>query len=93
MTTMNGESLLRSVEQSIRTVLDTKSQIITPETCLIGDLGAESIDFLDLSCEIEKLTGVELEFRKILQRKRQESQEQTVDISVQDIVENLKQLA
>jgi acyl carrier protein len=92
MSDMNADPIFGIVQDAIKIVLDTKSKAITPETKLIGDLGAESIDFLDLSCEIEKLTGIELEFRKILQRKRQESQDQTVDISVHDIMRSLKPL-
>jgi acyl carrier protein len=90
MTDSNTESMIDVVEQAIKIVLDTKSQQITADTSLIGDLGAESIDFLDLSCELEKLTGTEIEFRKLLQQKRQESQEKTVDLTVQDIVNALK---
>ena len=81
---------LKVVEQAIELVLDTRSKAVTPETRLIGDLGAESIDFLDLSCELEKLTGIELAFRKLLQQKRQDSKEQIVDVTVQDILDALE---
>jgi acyl carrier protein len=86
MKPMDVDSTFEIVERSIKAVLNVKSEEITPSTSLIGDLGAESIDLLDLSCELEKLTGKELEFRKILQRKRQESNDQSVDITVQDIM-------
>jgi len=81
---------LEVVEQAIELVLDTRSIAVTPDTRLIGDLGAESIDLLDLSCELEKLTGIELEFRKLLQQKRQDSKEQIVDITVQEVLDALE---
>ena len=39
-------------------VLGVEEDAITPEATLIGDLGAESIDFLDISFRIEKEFGV-----------------------------------
>lgn len=39
-------------------VLGVERDEITPEATLIGDLGAESIDFLDISFRIEKEFGV-----------------------------------
>lgn len=39
-------------------VLGVEKDEITPESTLIGDLGAESIDFLDISFRIEKEFGV-----------------------------------
>src|SRR5262245_37199327 len=42
---------------------------VTPEATLIGDLGAESIDFLDLSFKCQQTFGVDLPMRLIQERR------------------------
>ncbi|HEY3121106.1 MAG TPA: phosphopantetheine-binding protein [Vicinamibacteria bacterium] len=61
-----------------------------PTTSLSQDLGAESIDLLDISCEIEKLVDVEMNFRDLAKSIRSRSESVVPDITVQDIVEYLR---
>src|SRR4030095_14636378 len=42
---------------------------VVPEATLIGDLGAESIDFLDLSFKCQQTFGVDLPMRLIQERR------------------------
>jgi hypothetical protein len=60
---------------------------------LIAELGAESIDFLDISCEMEKILDVEMDFRRLFRAKRAKMQGGALDLSVQDVVDHLKDLA
>jgi acyl carrier protein len=73
-------------------VLNLDGQEIAPTTTLVGNLGAESIDFLDISCEIEKHFNVEVDFRKLLKSRQEATGAAAPDISVQDIVEYVKTL-
>lgn len=59
------QEILAAVQKSIATVLDRKVTEITEQTNIVDDLGAESIDFLDISSEIEKELNFELNFKDI----------------------------
>ena len=79
-------ALFAQVESAIRTVLHTKPGQITQESALLGDLGAESLDFLDISCEIERLVDVELDFKEVFRARRLEKGEAITDLTVGDLV-------
>lgn len=71
-------------------VLSSSDQTFLPTTTLIGDLGAESIDFLDITCELEKLVDKEVDFRKLLVAKRIKSQGGVIDLTLEDLVKYLR---
>jgi len=73
-------------------VLNLDDAPILPTTTLVGNLGAESIDFLDISCEIEKHFDVEVDFRKLFKQRQAASGDATPDISVQDVIDYVKEL-
>jgi acyl carrier protein len=79
--------LFSHIDEAIRTVLNVKDCPITPATTLVGNLGAESIDFLDISCEIEKHFNVEVDFRKLFKRRQAATGTAAPDISLQDLVD------
>lgn len=56
----------------------------------MGELGAESIDFLDMSCELEKFVSTEIDFKEIFKARRARTGGGTPDITLQDIVEYVK---
>jgi acyl carrier protein len=89
-TTYSEEEIFVAVETAIRTVLNPKGHDILPATKLTGELGAESIDFIDISCELEKQLDVELDFRKLSQERKAKTNGAAVDITVQDIIDHLK---
>lgn len=64
---MSQETLLNSIKDSIRDVVNNQKLAIEPASKLIGDLGLESIDFLDLSSEIENTVGFELDFKEVVE--------------------------
>lgn len=89
-TAYSEEEIFAAVEAAIKTVLNPKGHDILPATKLTGELGAESIDFIDISCELEKQFDVELDFRKLSQERKAKTNGAAVDITVQDIVDHLK---
>ena len=84
------EAIFTHVESAIRSVLHTKPGQIALDTGLTSDLGAESLDFLDISCEIEKLADVELDFKELYKARRAAAGNTSADLTVRDIVEYLK---
>ena len=56
------QDLFSRIDDAIRAVLNLDDREIVPATTLVGNLGAESIDFLDISCEIEKHFNIEVDF-------------------------------
>lgn len=61
---MQGE-MLQSIEEVIRNVLNNQSLVVKADSRLIDDLGLESIDFLDISSELENSIGQELDFKEV----------------------------
>ena len=59
------ESVFEKTKEIVMEVLDVDSDEVEPDSSLIDDLGAESIDFLDLSFKIEKEFGVKFPEREI----------------------------
>jgi acyl carrier protein len=82
--------LFVDVERAILTVLKPNGTPISAETTLIGDLGAESIDFLDLSCELERLVEVEIDFEELFEARRKAEQGRAPDLTVRDLVSYLQ---
>ncbi len=68
---MSQETLLNSLKDSIRDVVNNQNLTIEPTSKLIADLGLESIDFLDLSSEIENTIGFELDFKEVVEYLKQ----------------------
>jgi acyl carrier protein len=87
---MTEQELYGHVTSAIKEVLNIDGRALSPTTSLSRDLGAESIDFLDISCEIEKLVEVEVNFRELARAVRNRSGSPVPDITVRDIVEHLQ---
>lgn len=88
--TMTDEALVLEVGDAIRRVFRVNGITINLDTTLIGDLGAESIDFLDLGCELEKIVDAEIDFRTLFEKKRASGQSAALDLTVQELVNFLK---
>lgn len=61
----NQDELLGTIQRAIRDVLNNQNLNVKMESKLIGDLGLESIDLLDLSSELEQTIGKELDFKEV----------------------------
>ena len=58
---MTGQEIFEKLSGLIRQVLGKKLETITMDSVLVADLGAESIDLLDLSFLIEDTFGITIE--------------------------------
>jgi len=80
------KELFLQVEEAVRTVLNTEEGEIKMESMFRADLNTESIDFLDISFEIEKRTGVELDFPSALKYMVEKKGAEITDLSIADLV-------
>ncbi|MHB8880703.1 MAG: acyl carrier protein [Thermodesulfovibrionales bacterium] len=80
------EELFLQVADAVRAVLNTEEGEIKMESMFRADLNTESIDFLDISFEIEKRTGVELDFPAVLKFIMEKKGSEITDFSVADLV-------
>jgi acyl carrier protein len=92
MSDPTDQALLSHIDAAIRAVLVVDDGALLPSTALVGDLGAESIDFLDISCEIEKRCNVEIDFKKLVKARQASSGVSAPDITVQDILTHVQAL-
>ena len=83
------EEIFIQIERAVRAVLNTEEGEITMETMFRADLDVESIDFLDIGFEIEKLTGVELDFSEVIQFLNEKRGAEITDFSISDLVDYL----
>ena len=60
MATMSKEQVLEQVKTVMVDALGVDDEEMKPEATLMGDLGAESIDFLDIVFRLEKAFGIKI---------------------------------
>jgi acyl carrier protein len=82
----NENEFFPQVEEAVRAVLNTEEGEIKMESMFRADLNTESIDFLDISFEIEKRTGVELDFPSVLKYMVEKKGAEITDLSIADVV-------
>jgi acyl carrier protein len=92
MSQSTEQELFSHIDRALRTVLNVNNRPIEPSMTLVGNLGAESIDFLDISCEIEKEFNVEVDFRKLFKDRQTATGTASPDITVQDLMEYVRGL-
>ena len=54
------EEVYAKVQTALVDALGVDDDEVTPEATMVGDLGAESIDFLDIVFRLEKAFGIEI---------------------------------
>ena len=57
---MTREQILEEVQEVLIDALGVDDDEVNPEATLMGDLGAESIDFLDIVFRMEKSFGIKI---------------------------------
>ncbi|MCG8345730.1 MAG: phosphopantetheine-binding protein [Chlorobiales bacterium] len=87
---ISDKELFEKVEEAVRAVLNTEEGEIKKESMFKADLDAESIDYLDISYEIEQRTGLELDFTEALEYITDRKGSDITDISVQDVLDYMK---
>ena len=55
-----NEEIFEKIQTALVDALGVDDDEITPEATMVGDLGAESIDFLDIVFRLEKSFGIEI---------------------------------
>lgn len=68
------------IANTLRQVLNNPQLKVTPESLLIEDLGLESIDFLDLTSELENSIGMEVDFREVIKYMKTQNTADNIDI-------------
>ncbi|MGZ3650775.1 MAG: acyl carrier protein [Bdellovibrionota bacterium] len=84
--------LLHLVIDSVVAALNCPSESVGASSRLVQDLGAESIDMLDISFELEQRLGRELNFLEIIRFAQKRNSSGAREVSVGDIVGYLEEL-
>lgn len=58
---MTHDEVFSKVQEVLEEALGVDEDEVTPEASLVGDLGAESIDFLDIVFRLEKSFGIKIQ--------------------------------
>jgi acyl carrier protein len=61
MSAMTDEQVYEKVQEVLEDALGVDEDEVTPEATLVGDLGAESIDFLDIVFRLDKAFGIKID--------------------------------
>ncbi len=56
----SSEEVFEKVQAALMDALGVEEDEVTPEATMVGDLGAESIDFLDIVFKLEKAFGINI---------------------------------
>lgn len=56
----SAEEVFEKVQAALVDALGVDDDEVTPEATMVGDLGAESIDFLDIVFKLEKAFGINI---------------------------------
>jgi acyl carrier protein len=62
------EEIFEKVRQTLVDALSVEDDEVTEEATLTGDLGAESIDFLDIVFRLEKAFGIKIPQEELISR-------------------------
>ena len=54
------DEVFKKVQTALVDALGVDEEEVTPDATMVGDLGAESIDFLDIVFKLEKAFGIEI---------------------------------
>ena len=54
------EEVFEKIQTALIDALGVDDDEVVPEATMVGDLGAESIDFLDIVFRLEKAFGIEI---------------------------------
>ena len=61
-TTTSKQEIFSKVQEALVDALGVEEEEVTPEATLQGDLGAESIDFLDIVFRLEKAFDIKIDY-------------------------------
>lgn len=65
---MTRDEIFEQVKETLIDALSVEDDEVTPEATLTGDLGAESIDFLDIVFRLEKTFNIKIPQEELIPR-------------------------
>lgn len=68
MPTMTKDEIFEKVRQTLVDALSVDEDEVREDSTLMGDLGAESIDFLDIVFRLEKMFGIKIPQEELMPR-------------------------
>ena len=77
--------VIEELKRIILEVLDVEEEDVKADSFLRADLNAESIDFIDISYEIENSFDIEIEFSELLEVASEEEDEEITDMTITTI--------
>lgn len=81
---MTQEEVFEKVQEVLVDALGVDDEEVTPEATLTGDLGAESIDFLDIQFRLEKAFGIKIGQGEMFDENALQNEEYVQDGKVTD---------
>lgn len=88
---MNRDEIKKTISTSVEIVLNKKFGILDDNIKLITDLNIESIQFIDIIFEIEKIIKVELDMNLLAMHLAKTSKLHLSQVKVVDLVEFIEQ--
>ncbi len=82
----NEEEVFEKVQDVLVEALGVDKEEINREARLVNDLGAESIDFLDITFQLEKAFSIKIEQKEFAQNAQAEGDD-TQDVTVGNVVQ------
>jgi acyl carrier protein len=76
----NRQQILEGVSVCLIEALDIEENVISEESTIVGDLGADSLDLLDLIFRLEQQFGIKISPREIERRTREKLGSTEVEI-------------
>lgn len=89
---LSEDDLFAIVEKTISEILFIEEGTITKETLFVKDLNVQSLEFLDISLEIENQTGISINFGDIYENLKKTTGKEVNDISILDLIILMKQM-
>ena len=65
---LSQDEIFEKVQEAARRALGVDDDEVTAEATLVGDLGAESIDFLDIVFKLEKAFDIQIPREELSQK-------------------------
>ncbi len=88
------EEVYEKVKEALVDALALDDDEVTPEATMVGDLGAESIDFLDIVFRLEKAFGIEIPREELFPEDILQNEQYVVDgrVTAEGIAELKKRM-
>ena len=82
----NKEEIFDKVKTALVDALCVDDDEVTEEATLVGDLGAESIDYLDIAFQLEKAFTIKIEQKEFSQNMQTDGGDEEEDVTVDKVV-------